>query len=203
MANNLGKMHGWIVDELNRSRSTGESMHALIDECESSYAHADWSRFRKLRFDDMAPLIQWVQELFRDEPPESPLLGLWFGICTPFRNGEPVTDIYVAGAERFEPDPNDNSWAVRPKWRSESRYAHSEVLAEIYRIAHRKKGLQNDAKYPLCLGYGVFCVRDILSRLDPKLLLGKSNSMGIAVGFDSGDFVLLGKFTANGVERFK
>lgn len=152
-------------------------------------------------------MIDWVKRPFRDEPPIFPLRGLWFGLFNPCPDGRnPVTDIYVCGSERFEADPDDNSWAVGPDWWPESRYANSEVLAAIYRIAYRqdcaaaelKECLGNDAEEPLCQAYGAFAIRDVLSMIRPSLILGESESVGVAVGFDSGDFILLGQFGASG-----
>ena len=82
------------------------------------------------------------------------------------------------------------------------------MLAETYRIAYRQgalvaeqKGcLGNDAEYPLVLGYGGFAVRELIGQIEPSLLLGKSDSLGVAVGLDSGDFVLLGELTKSGLE---
>ena len=50
-----------------------------------------------------------------------------------------------------------------------------------------------------CLGYGAFAVRELLTSVDPALFLGGADSLGVAVGFDSGDFVLLGELTADGL----
>ena len=51
-------------------------------------------------------------------------------------------------------------------------------------------GLGNVAEYPLCPGaMCAFAVRDLLERADPELILGESTTLGIAVGFDSGDFI--------------
>jgi hypothetical protein len=133
---------------------------------------------------------------------------LWFGLFNPCPDGRtPVADVYVCGSERFEPDPNDNGWAVGPDWWPDARYADSAVLADIYRIAYRqdsrvaerKSALKNDAEYPLCLGYGAFAVRAVLEQVDSSLILGESSSIGVAVGFDSGDFVLLGSLTEQGL----
>lgn len=143
-------------------------------------------------------MAEWLQRPFREEPAARPLRGLWFGLFNPCYESEPVADIYVCGSERFDPDPNSNEWAVGPDWWPEARYARSPVLADIYRIAYRKGGLGNDAEYPLCLGYGAFAVRQILSQVEPALILGESDSLGVAVGFDSGDFVLLGRFGSSG-----
>ena len=177
-------------------------MARLIDVCEAAQPHRDWAKLRALPYADLSPLAAWIQRPFLNDPPAEPLRGLWFGLFNPYTSDdEPSADIYVCGSQRFDPNPDSYDWAVDPYWWPEDRYARSTVLAEIYRIAYRKKGLENDAEYPLCLGYGAFAVRELLGMIDPKLLLGKSDELGIAVGFDSGDFILLGRLTAAGLDN--
>jgi hypothetical protein len=199
MGLNLGKAHGWIVDELARRRPTNDSMNTLVDLCQSASPHPDWARLRSLPYADLSPLSEWVSRPFRDQPPVRPLRGLWFGLFNPYHDGEALADIYVSGSERFDPSSDNNEWAVKPDWWPDARYASSTVLADIYRIAYRDGGLGNDAEYPLCLGYGAFAVRELLGRIEPTLVLGASNKLGVAVGFDSGDFVLLGELGPSGL----
>jgi hypothetical protein len=208
MGIDLGRIHDWIVGELALHRPIAESMAALIDECEAARPHPDWVRLRALPYADLSPLLAWVQQPFREEPPAAPLRGLWFGLFNPCPDGRtPVADIYVCGSEQFDPDPHDNGWAVGPGWWPDARYADSAVLADIYRIAYRQgarvaeqKGcLGNDAEFPLCLGYGALAVRDLLVQVEPSLVLGRSESVGVAVGFDSGDFVLVGRLVSDGL----
>jgi hypothetical protein len=203
-------MPGWIMGEVIRNRPVAESMTSLIDQCESIRPHPDWAKLRALPYSDFAHLLRWIKKPFRQEPPKKPLKGLWFGLFNPCPNGRtPVADIYVCGSERFHPDPEDNNWAVGPDWWPNARYANSTVLADIYRIAYRQDSrgrkqdncLGIDADYPLVLGYGAFAIRELLERVDPLLLLGRAKSLGVAVGFDSGDFVLLGKITKGGLKR--
>jgi hypothetical protein len=209
MGVDLGQMHGWIVDELTHHRPVSESMASLIDQCGAAHPHPDWANLRSLPYADLSELHEWVQGPFREEPPEMLLKGLWFGLFNPCPDGHtPVADIYVCGSERFDPDPHDNRWAVDPDWWPVARFANSAVLADIYRIAYRqgsrvpeqKECLGNDAEYPLVLGYGVFAVRELLGQIEPLLLLGRADSLGVAVGFDSGDFVLLGELTSGGLK---
>ena len=199
MGLDLGKAHGWIVDELARRRPTNDSMAALVDLCQAASPHPDWARLRSLPYADLSGLSDWVSRPFRDEPPARPLRGLWFGLFNPYHDGEALADIYVSGSERFEMSPDSNEWAVGPEWWPDARYADSPVMADIYRIAYREGGLGNDAEYPLCLGYGAFAVRELLGWIEPALVLGNSDSLGVAVGFDSGDFVLLGEFGPSGL----
>lgn len=200
--------HGWVVEELTRRRPVAEAMSALIDRCAAARPHPDWDRLRALPYGDLSTLVRWVEDVFCDEPAAEPLRGLWFGLFNPCPDGRnPVADVYVCGSKRFNPDPHDNGWAVGPDWWPDGRYADSAVLADLYRVAYRqgakvaeqKDALGVDAEYPLALGYAAFAVRELLTRLDPTLFLGESESLGVAVGFDSGDFVLLGELTADGL----
>jgi hypothetical protein len=194
----LGKAHGWIVNELTRCRPVADAMVSLIGQCEAAHPHPDWARLSSLPYANLLPLVEWIERPFHEEPPARPLRGLWFGVFNPCNDGESLADIYVCGSERFDSNPGSNAWAVRPYWWPESRYARSGVLADIYRIAYRDGGLGNYAEYPLCLGYGAFAVRELLSQIEPALIVGESDSLGVAVGFDSGDFVLLGEFSQSG-----
>jgi hypothetical protein len=204
----LGQIHEWIKSELASGRPVEESMASLIVQCEAARPHPDWAALRALPYADLSPLLEWVQRPFREEPPELPLKGLWFGLFNPCPDGRtPVADVYVCGSERFDPDPDDNSWAIGPDWWPDLRYANSAVLADIYRIAYGhgpgmfdpKGRLANDAEYPLVLGYGALAVNDLLRQIAPALILGQSDAVGIAVGFDSGDFILLGELTTGGL----
>ena len=211
MSLDLAKLHRWIVAELGRGRPIEKSMSALIDKCEKSRPHVDWSKLRELPYSDLQPLEDWIRRVFSKGRSRRPLKGLWFGLFNPCPDGRhPVAEIYVCGSDRFDPDPEDNSWAVGPKWWPKGRYAESKILADLYRISYRQRAgasaqkdcLGNDAEYPLCLGYGLFAVKKLLEKMEPALILGKSDSIGVAVGFDSGDFVLVGRMTKDGLLAF-
>jgi len=200
MALNLATMHGFVVKEIASKRSVRESLDRIIAKCAKGNPHDDWEKIAALPYENMDDLREWIEKPFREEASKKKLAGLWFGLFNPVYSGKPVSDIYVCGSTRFDPCPDDNSWAGGPDWWPESRYAHSAVLAKLYKIAYRKNGLENDAEYPLCLAYGGLAVRELLRAADPSVFLGKSASLGVAVGFDSGDFVLVGKLTKTGLD---
>jgi hypothetical protein len=66
-------------------------------------------------------------------------------------------------------------------------------LARIYEVTYEAGGLGNDAEYPLCLAYAVLAVRSLFSGAVAKTVFDSVGSVGVAVGFDSGDFILLGR----------
>lgn len=209
MGIDLSKAHALVVAEVRRPGTVDAAMERLLDWCESEHPHPDWKKLRTLPFGQLDSMVDWLGGAFQGGRPRAGLQGLWFGLFNPCPDGKtPVADLYVCGTNRFDADPNDNEWAVRPAWRPKSYIAFSEVLADIYRIAYSESGggarkpLGNDAEYPLALAYGALAMRETLGRLDPAIVLGGADALGVAVGFDSGDFVLLGSFSSRGLAPF-
>ncbi len=134
-----------------------------------------------------------LRKIFESEPTPHDIRALWFGVFNPVYDGEVVADMYVSGSKRFEPDDLSFDWACDPEWRPETGYSHSAILQSIYRIAYDEGGLGNDAEYPLCLGYAAFVIRYLLDPNDPSIVEDSGDKhYGVAVGFDSGDAILLG-----------
>jgi len=190
-----------IATRLSQRASLNEDMRAVIDRCEATSPHPDWSRLRSLDYEADLPLLRdWITRPFTREPPTITLAGLWFGLSNPvLRDGTPVADVYVAGCADYDPDDEGRSW-VRPDYLPRSRYAYCPALWTIYRIAYHdeKRGLGNDAEYPLCLAFTAFTVRRLLSDADPKLFLRGAALLGVAVGFNSGRPELLGELCPDG-----
>ena len=46
---------------------------------------------------------------------------------------------------------------------------------------------------------GAFAVQRLLSEIEPAVILRGSDSVGVAVGFDSGDFLLVGRLRSEGL----
>ncbi len=190
-----------VVDELAVNQPIDHAMNSLIDHCALDRPHESWSQFRSLPYADMSALSGWLDEVFKSEPPSHDIRGLWFGLFNPIYDGEAVADMYISGSTRFEPDDQSFDWACDPEWRPETGYAHSEILRAIYRIANDESGLGNDAEYPLCLGYAAFVVRRLLVPADKSLWTNRTGSqIGVAVGFDSGDAVLLGRCSGDSIQ---
>ncbi len=180
--------------------SPATAMAKIIADCEAMRPHHDWSKFRELPYDDMSDLEEWISRVLNTEPPNPSINGLWFGLFNPIYDGQPVADIYICGSTRFDADPDESEWAVGPEWWPEHRYAHSTILAAIYRTAYTANGLANDAEYPLCLAYGALATKQLLNVYGRDLILPATKSVGVATGFDSGDFILLGKLTDVGLQ---
>jgi hypothetical protein len=195
-----------IHELLHGITSVGESMRALIDAHAKVYTEGDWSPYYNIPYDSEINLQKdWFRNVVsNDSPAKVPVAGLWFGLFNPVKttgqNHETVVDFYLSGAEQFKLD-GGIGWAVKPEYFPEGRYAHSEVLANIYRTAYGMPGgLEGDAEQFLCLGYVAFALKFILADIDPALIMGSANPVGVAAGWDSGDPYYYGFITQDGYQ---
>lgn len=189
-----------VQTQLIDGGKVSDQMHAVIDILEKNDPHADWEKFRKIPYDRLAPMRNWLNHRFESEPPYTPVAGLWFGICHT-RNGSKTADLYLSASTRFSRDDLTFRWTVDPEYRPDYGFARSNALWKIYRGAHAKKGgLKQTAERPLCLAYSAFVLPKLLSDVDPQLFLNGNASAGVAVGFEVADAILLGELNQDGFQ---
>jgi hypothetical protein len=132
--------------------------------------------------------LGWLTDLTAAARGQSPK-GLWFGLVNPVHNGSATLDLYGATSTKY--DSNGLAWAER-RSRSTRCFMGSRVLGEIYSCAYgAESSLENDAEYPLGLGFGAMIARSILEASPFTAPLDQI--AGAAVGFESGDFLYLGE----------
>lgn len=174
------------------------AMKELIAYCGQAVPHDDWAAFEGLMFDDdIDHLETWLGGLLAKEAPGDGIDGLWFGLFNPIDGrGQPTADLYAAGG-RY--DPSDPEWMCELEWLPKGRYARSQALRGIYRLAYQKGqgGLGNAAEYPLCLAFAGIATRTLAERLGDALR-GSASRRGLTVGYDSGDWLCLGTLTEAG-----
>lgn len=164
-------------------------MLKLIDHCATVIPHDQWTKLRCIDYDaESSSYVGWLTNLTAAARGHSPK-GLWFGLVNPVRNGSATLDLY--GAISTEYDSNGLAWAERIS-RSTRCFLGSRVLAEIYSCAYgAENSLENDAEYPLGLGFGAMTARSILEA--GRLTAPLDRIAGAAIGFDSGDRLYLGE----------
>jgi hypothetical protein len=171
-------------------------MSSVISECARQKPHADWDRLKSIDFQaDAKAIAGWLNSAFASTEVQRDYAGLWFGLFNPVRQGKPSADAYVCAAPEF--DRKSIEWTDNINKPHQGCYLSSQVLNEVYAIAYEsKQGLKNDAEYPLVLAYGAMVAHDLLSRnILPEPL---ARLRGAAIGFDSGDFLVLGEFSKRG-----
>jgi hypothetical protein len=175
------------IEELTKSSPTvSVGMSQLLDYCELKTPNHLWSVVRGLDFErDTKKLRVWLEHVLLSEPPSDDIKGFWFGLFNPVKDGEVSCALYISGSITYSDEPG---WAV---WNDTSylpkdKYADSIVLHEIYRILE-KNNMFGDEEYVLCLGYACLAINAIYESAGLKRL-----DRPVAVGFDSGDYIILG-----------
>ena len=173
--------------------SVGLGMEQLLDYCEGNLPNAAWEKLSQVDFESETTKPQaWLGNVLSSEPPRQEINAFWFGLFNPVRNGETSCDLYLSGSTRFDPEDETNDWATwdDSSYLPEGRYAHSQVLHEIYRQGSKTE-VAEECEYILCLGFASLAVKQIVKSLSRELLLGQRERRELAIGFDSGDFLLL------------
>lgn len=155
-----------------------------------------WKGLAKLDLgQDLAVLEAWLRKVMAEEPPPTEVNGLWFGLFNPVVDGDQATScLYLAGSKRF--DRSDSDWACNPSYWPKGRYAESRVLRDIYELAYAPRGPQVDGEY-FCLWYSMWAVAHLCRRI-PANLLGDSSRRAVCVGFDDGDWFVVGTLLPDG-----
>lgn len=186
-----------LYDLLTSAQDPEEAVRQFIEFVSRRSRSRFWSDVRKLDFRlDIERLTRWASELMEREPPDPAINGYWFGLFTIADDEGEASCLYLAGSNRYSPD--DVDWAVRPAYFPEGRYADSEVLRSVYRFAYRPRGPKVDGEY-FCLWYAALAVAHLCRELSDSLLAG-ADRRAVAVGFDSGDAVLIGSLSRSGFE---
>ena len=192
MALDFNKTLMAIQDCLGNDKSISENMEYIISVCEEDTPHQDWVLLRRLGYHDTNSMKKWLSNVLVTEKPNFIIKGLYFGLFNPIVNDKPTADIYICGSSIYDEDDIDE-WTCDPEYWPEKRHANSSILGDIYNIAYASDdSLGNDVEYPLCLGYGCLLVKHLLTAIDAKILRDAcADNVAIAVGFDSGDYIMI------------
>jgi hypothetical protein len=179
---------------LKSDASVTDGMGQLLDFCAVSAPNPAWDIIRKLDFEyDLGKLRAWLAGVLSQEPPAPAINAYWFGLFNPiFSNKQPTCGLYISGSSRFTPEDEANQWACMAKgsYLPKNRYAQSDILTKIYEVVNAN-GVGDIGEYVLCLGYACIAIKLVCAAVSPKLLYGQHESRAIAVGFDSGDFIVI------------
>lgn len=189
-----------IVDD---ATDIGDGVSALVDMCQQHHDWDGWSRVREFDyFEDKQRLERWLKRVLKNQPPTRTIKAFWFGLYNPLVSRKPTSDVYLSGSREFTASETDFEWACGPAYFPNQRYAKSKALRHIYAtVSEGGEGIPTLGEYVVCLGYAAIAIKLLASELDSKLWLGTLKQRAVAVGFDSGDGMLLGYLTPDGWQR--
>jgi hypothetical protein len=188
-----------VIDGAVKSDQTAaEALASVVDYCAHVHKSLDWKKLRALDIDsDITSVATEVASELKARPIPAKLDGLYFGLFNPIietDDGKKLTTagIYLAANPYDNDDPD---WACSPSW--QPAYLDSQGLHAMHQIAYPggKRRLGVRVEHPVGLAYGALLARGVVMKLG-KAILGKARSRTIVVGFDSGDFLCLGRLDA-------
>lgn len=183
------------IELLVRTRTPlPDGMSELLGLCRNTEPSQVWDELLDLDYEiDFRRLTTWLERLLANEPPPPNTNGLWFGLCNPYLDdGKPTSCLYLAGSDHFDASDHDFEWACVPNYFPEGRYSRSSVLTTIYRALSVHEGdVASQGEYTLCLGYSCMVVAEWCRGPQREKLLDECTLRGVAVGFDSGDSLLI------------
>jgi hypothetical protein len=158
-----------------------------------------WDQLARGPFDEDAKALgPWLQEALTRFPPSRPLTGLWFGLATPVDEaGAPQHAMYLAGTSEPDVSMEDHQWIYALDWRPDIRPA---PLLELRRFPTGfedppREG-EPEAAWALPLAYAASAVVQTLRNLPPGPWAAPATVT--AVGYDSGDILVLGTLSRVG-----
>jgi hypothetical protein len=212
-------MENGLTDELelvdrvvNSGADVRECMEQLIAHCERQCPGTAWEAVRALDIeDDIENLTTRLKMILAAAPPPPSIRAYWFGVFNTDTEQGPTCALYVSGAVRYDPDDEMFDWACPSddSYLPADRFLESRVLHEMYQILQesgqyefpkrcKRKGLCGGGNhcwlgdYVLSLGYACLAVREMCTNLVHDLVSPEGAVITIAVGYDSGDGIVIG-----------
>ncbi|MBZ9686135.1 hypothetical protein G9F72_007285 [Clostridium estertheticum] len=185
---NINKSYNYVGEIVNSDLSITIGMEKLIDHCKGYIESLVWDKLQGLDFEeDELSLKKWVENNLKNQPPIDDVDSLWFGLFDGISNGYEVCSLYLSGASS-ENDEEDNELYL-----PDDRYADSMALRDMSIILkNESSNVREVGEYILYLGYACLVVKNIFKTLDWGILQNLSNLCELVVGFDSGDYIVLG-----------
>lgn len=183
-----------LVDRVATHPDANASWRAVVAHCRREAGRDLWPGLDAI---DIAADVGTFQETLRAPMDASPapaaVNGLWFGLGD-LEDGDHF--IEVCGSDRFEEAERFSAaWAVHPAWSTEE----SLVLPAFAIDPSADERQRSAAGYLLPWAYAVIVIGQIARTPQGRALLrGKARERWIAVGWNSGDFAVLGKVDASG-----
>jgi hypothetical protein len=193
----LRHAHSYITALMASGADLSSGLRRLTDYCRSAYPEETWDIVPDAAIaDDLNCLYLWFNDILEAEPPTDGIVALWCGLY--------LTDygyrLYLTGTEYFDRDDPKGDWIVSPAYQPGRRYAPpTTFLRSLSRPALCGRAAADLGEYVLVLGYACLIMTQVVSMSDPRLVVGGAGSRGFAVGFDDGDFVVLGTVTHLGL----
>lgn len=174
-----------------------DAWNKIIDFHEEQSPKPYWAAMRQLPLEEeQADIKTWLEQMVAGTLLPEDLVALWIGIFKTYDQEEEAERyvIYLTGSDRF--DAEDIDWATEPSYEPDNRYAIPDVLNELHTFYQDDSDDYSFLDWILPLVYCALQL-DAISRsdLNKELFLRHTESLQLATGHDSGDYMVLTPFS--------
>ena len=187
-----------------RRRSTFRAgMTAMLQWCASRQPHPDWREIMKLGFaSDAKAAKAWLHSLIANEPSPFPVRGIYFPLVelVDTRDND-ITALTVAFTGQYEPEDDEKLWAIGDLRHDPKRGRFKDKsLRGALDIFHRASGggLGDEGVYQYGLIFAALLAQSLMTPELHRALGSPREPIGVLVGWNDGDNLLVGELKRTG-----
>jgi hypothetical protein len=163
--------------------------------------HPDWAKVAKLTSAaETRAAKAWLTAAVTKEPCPFPVRGIYFPVVERVDARErDVTALTVALTGQYEPEDEEHLWAIGDLRHDPKRARFpGKGLQRAVELFHREDGLGGEGVYQYGLMYAALLVPTLLTPGLHRALGAPPEPIGVLVGWEDGDNLLLGQLTRTG-----
>ena len=166
-----------------------EAWNKFINFHDKSVPKSYWTTLQKLDIEEeQTEIVNWLQQLIAGDPIPEDVIAIWIGILKLVDGDKEIPTIYLAGTDTYDKD--DIDWACDPTYLPKNRYVQPGILQQIDDIARADEENYELLDWILPVAYCTFTFDEIIrARISKKLFLKHKDTLYVAVGHDSGDYM--------------
>lgn len=195
------QLYRLIQQLIHQSGPVAGQMAKLLAQFEPLLPAKELNALRSLDYEsELADLTARLQSGVAAAPPPKTPGGIYFGLFLPGRaDGSIVADFCLAATDEHDPADAECHWVSSLDYFPLGAQAGSQVLERIYQLfPNLSEDVRTTAEIVLCLGYTSFVVAHVLNAPGFRAWCEDGRVIPVAVGWNSGDLLLIGELTADG-----
>jgi len=199
----LIKAYNHVYGVISTSGVVVAGMTRLCDIFKEGNEDVAWDNILSLDYEaDYKKQLKWLENLYKEDPPGKDVCILSFGTFEAYddESEESCFRLYLSGNTEYDPNDEEGGiWACDPPYFPEMRYADSEIMKELHKIAEKS----NEAIFELIdcyisLGYAGLLAVELCKSECGKLMLGERDMIHVSVGQDEGTYDVIGEIRKDG-----
>jgi hypothetical protein len=192
----------FVTNLLRGQPAMRDGMRELIMYCSLRDRRMLWSGLMMLDFEqELDWLYVWLKNVLEATPPSDDISAFWFGLAEEVGDNDGTCRLYISGSPYYDPEDESDDWEIwgKDSYLPPGRVVDSSVLRILYRSISLdgEPGATISQEFP-CLVYAGLAIIWLCKSIPAELMIGHRNWRAIAVGWESGDTIMLGRVSKTG-----